>query len=59
MPLTLQQERFVTEYLVDLNASRPHSGPTTRMRTPPPKSSQLWKNIEVQAGIATQQTQQL
>ena len=60
MPLTRKQHRFVTEYLVDLNASQAallRAGYSAR--TAPPQGSRLLKNVDVQAAIATQQSQQL
>ena len=59
MPLTLKQHRFVTEYLVDLNASQAALRAGYSARTAPQQGSRLSKNVEVQAAIATQQAQQL
>ena len=59
MPLTPKQHRFVTEYLVDLNASQAALRAGYSLRTAPQQGSRLLKNVDVQAAIATQQTQQL
>ena len=60
MPLTRKQHRFVTECLVDLNASQAallRAGYSAR--TAPQQGSRLLKNVDVQTAIATQQSQQL
>ena len=59
MPLTPKQHRFVTEYLVDLNASQAALRAGYSPRTAPQQGSRLLKNVDVQAAIATQQSQQL
>jgi len=59
MPLTPKQRRFVTEYLVDLNASQAALRAGYSPRTAPQQGSRLLKNVDVQAAIATQQSQQL
>ena len=59
MPLTPKQERFVTEYLVDLNASQAALRAGYSPRTAPQQGSRLLKNVDVQAAIATKQTHQL
>ena len=53
MPLTPKQHRFVTEYLVDLNASQAALRAGYSPRTAPQQGSRLLKNVEVQAAIAT------
>ena len=59
MQLTPKQYRFVTEYLVDLNASQAALRAGYSPRTAPQQGSRLLKNVDVQAAIATQQSQQL
>ena len=59
MPLTPKQERFVTEYLVDLNATQAALRAGYSPRTAPQQGSRLLKNVDVQAAIATQQSQKL
>ena len=59
MPLTPKQHRFVTEYLVDLSASQAALRAGYSPRTAPQEGSRLLKNVDVQAAIATQQSQQL
>ena len=59
MPLTPKQERFVTEYLVDLNATQAALRAGYSPRTAPQQGSRLLKNVHVQAAIAAKQTQQL
>ena len=58
MGLTPKQHRFVTEYLVDLNASQAAVRAGYSPRTAAQRGSRLLKNVEVQAAIAIQQTQQ-
>ena len=57
--MTPKQERFVTEYLVDLNATQAALRAGYGPRTAPQQGSRLLKNVDVQAAIATQQAQQL
>ena len=59
MPLTPKQERFVTEYLVDLNATQAALRAGYSPRTAPQQGSRLLKNVDVQAALATKQTHQL
>ena len=59
MSLTPKQHRFVTEYLVDLNASQAALRAAYSARTAPQQGSRLLKNVDVHAAIATQQNQQL
>ena len=54
-----KQHRFVTEDLVDLNASQAALRAGYSPRTAPQQGSRLLKNVDVQAAIATQQSQQL
>ena len=57
--MTPKQERFVTEYLVDLNATQAALRAGYSPRTAPQQGSRLLKNVDVQAAIATQQSQKL
>ena len=57
--MTPKQERFVTEYLVDLNATQAALRAGYSPRTAPQQGSRLLKNVDVQAVIATQQSQKL
>ena len=57
--MTPRRQRFVTEYLVDLNASQAAFRGGYSARTAPQQGSRLLKNVEVQAAIAAKQTQQL
>ena len=57
--MTPKQDRFVAEYLVDLNATQAALRAGYSARTAPQQGSRLLKNVEVQAAIATQQAQQL
>ena len=59
MGLTLRRQRFVTEYLVDLNATQAAIRAGYSPRTAPQQGSRLLKNVDVQAAIAAKQTQQL
>ena len=59
MGLTPTQHRFVTEYLVDLNATQAAIRAGYSPRAALQQGSRLLKNVEVQAAIAIQQTQQL
>ena len=52
MPLTPKQERFVTEYLVDLNATHAALWAGYSPRTAPQQGSRLLKNVHVQAATA-------
>jgi len=57
--MTPKQERFVAEYLVDLNATQVALRAGYSPRTAPQQGSRLLKNVDVQAAIATQQSQKL
>ena len=57
--MTPKQIRFVTEYLVDLNATQAALRAGYSARTAPQQGARLLKNVDVQAAIATQQAQQL
>ena len=57
--MTPKQDRFVAEYLVDLNATQAALRAGYSARTAPQQGSRLLKNVDVQAAIAAQQTQQL
>ena len=57
--MTPKQDRFVTEYLVDLNVTQAALRVGYSARTAPQQGSRLLKNVEAQAAIAAQQTQQL
>ena len=57
--MTPKQERFVAEYLVDLNATQAALRAGYSPRTAPQQGSRLLKNVDVQAAIATQQSQKL
>ena len=57
--MTPKQDRFVAEYLVDLNATQAALRAGYSPRTAPQQGSRLLKNVEVQAAIAGQQAQQL
>ena len=59
MGLIPRRQRFVTEYLVDLNASQAALRAGYSARTAPQQGSRLLKNVHVQAAIAAKQTQQL
>ena len=59
MGLIPRRQRFVTEYLVDLNASQAVLRAGYNPRTAPQQGSRLLKNVHVQAAIAAKQTQQL
>ena len=59
MPSTARQHRFVAEYQVDLNATQAALRAGYSARTAPQQGSRLLKNVDVQAAIATQQSQQL
>ena len=59
MGLIPRRQRFVTEYLVDLNASQAALRAGYSPRTAPQQGSRLLKNVEVQAAIAAKHTQQL
>jgi len=58
MALSPKQHRFVTEYLVDLNATQAALRAGYSPRTAPQQGSRLLKNVDVQDAIATQQSQQ-
>ena len=57
--MTPKQDRFVAEYLVDLNATQAALRAGYSPRTAPQQGSRLLKNAQVQAAIAAQQAQQL
>ena len=57
--MTPKQNRFVTEYLVDLNATQAALRAGYSARTAPQQGSRLLNNVDVQAAIANQQAQQL
>ena len=57
--MTPRRQRFVTEYLVDLNASQAALRAGYSGRTAPQQGSRLLKNVHVQAAIAAKHTQQL
>ena len=57
--MTPKQDRFVTEYLVDLNATQAALRVGYSARTAPQQGSRLLKNAQVQVAIAAQQAQQL
>ena len=54
MRLKRKQHRFVTDYLVDLNASQAALRAGYSAKTAPQQGSRLLKNVDVQAAIATQ-----
>lgn len=52
MPITPKQERFVAEYVVDLNATRAAIRAGYSPKTAEQGAAQLLRNIKVQAAIA-------
>ena len=57
--VTPKQRLFVTEHLVDLNATQAAIRAGYSPKTAPQQGSRLFRNVVVQAAIATQQAQQL
>jgi len=50
--MTPKQDRFVAEYLVDLNATQAALRAGYSPRTAPQQGSRLLKNVDVQAAVA-------